>query len=72
MSEEWSSAKIIWITLRAQQDGSTASEVIYELEEDEENLKQVLVGETAIYLGAKRGDKIRIRTGSSPAIEPQS
>ena len=72
MSEEWSNGKIIWITPRPGPEGSTSWEVIYELEDDPENLKQILLPQAGLYPDAKKGDRMRIKTTDPPAIEPRS
>lgn len=68
MSEQWHAAQLVWVTPKTNSDGARAYEVIYEMDEDPDNLKQGLVDGHDIYEDAKRHDRVHIMEGETLKI----
>jgi hypothetical protein len=58
----WLKACVVWIDEKFGADGPM-KEVIYELQDDPDLLRQVTVPASALYAEAKRGDKILVQPG---------
>lgn len=61
MSDAWLKASIVWIDEKPGPGGRPIKEVIYELHDDPDLLRQLDVPADALYSGAKRGDKILVK-----------
>lgn len=68
-SEGWLRASIVWIDEKPGANSGTIKEVIYELQDDPDMLRQVNLPAQALYVSAKRGDKILVQPESSQVVQ---
>lgn len=68
----WKTGKIVWISEKIEKNRTKSYEVVYELDDDPDLLKEVLVDEAAIYENARKGDRIRIATEPTVRVVRES
>jgi hypothetical protein len=61
----WLRASIVWIDEKPSAVGGPTKEVIYELRDDPDMLRQINLPAQALYASAKRGDKILVEPDRS-------
>lgn len=63
--EGWIEGSIVWIDRKAGEDGHELVELIYELGDDPDLLRQMNIDSERLYPGAKRGDSILVQPQTS-------
>lgn len=53
-------ASIVWIASKRNSDGTALTEIIYELHDEPDLLRQMQLPESAVYAGAVRGDAVLV------------
>lgn len=61
---EWKKAAIRWIENKQAADGTAVCELIYELDEEPDSLRQMEVPQAALYAGIRRGDAVLVDPGA--------
>ncbi len=68
-ADGWVEGSIVWIDRKTGEDGGELVELIYELGNDPDLLRQMNIASEQLYPGAKRGDSILVQPLTS-SIRP--